>query len=230
MRSSQCRVQPPGAAARRRLQCQRQVVTYRYGRAIRDRLTLRPLLEDGSALSGSSAQPFFCDCRDADLKPIEDVGLCTDPAGDYRCIPNPRQADPSFTEVVAGQASIGMGKRDRKPQRSAVGPRGLEPRTYGLKARCDPERSRELDPSRDQRVTNEALASRLLELAAAGEPLPLEDAHALARAWLAATGGDVALAVLEGGEHVTARVIQLCARVLAVNRTPGRERRQRGDS
>lgn len=85
------------------------LMTTTYGRDIYDQLAVDPVLANGSSLPDRTAQPFFCDCRDADLQPIEDDDLCARPDGPFRCIPDPRQADGDFAETIAAQASISNG-------------------------------------------------------------------------------------------------------------------------
>jgi hypothetical protein len=67
-----------------------------------------------------------------------------------------------------------------------------------------------LDNRRDNR--REAIAL-LLELSEHGTVAP-DRVEAFARNWLQATGGDLALRVLEGGEFVVARLVELCRHVL----------------
>ena len=66
------------------------------------------------------------------------------------------------------------------------------------------------DNGRDNR--REAIAL-LLELSERGTVAP-DRVRAFARDWLQATGGDLALRVLEGGEFVAARFVELCRYVL----------------
>jgi hypothetical protein len=62
-------------------------------------------------------------------------------------------------------------------------------------------------------VTFAERAVALLEAAAAGS-VAIDEASELARDWLDASGGNVALSVLTGGEHLEARVVELCGLVL----------------
>ncbi len=58
-------------------------------------------------------------------------------------------------------------------------------------------------------------AADLLQRLARGAPVERDDAHEFARAWLTATGGDVALALLTAPEFEARRLIELCSRVVA---------------
>jgi hypothetical protein len=66
------------------------------------------------------------------------------------------------------------------------------------------------------------IAARVLLDAAERGVIEREDVDALALEWLALTGGDVALAVLQGDEeHLATRVVELCAHVLRVVEATG---------
>jgi hypothetical protein len=61
------------------------------------------------------------------------------------------------------------------------------------------------------------VAARALLDAANRGTLSRCDVEALAQEWLAVTGGDLALAVLDGDDdHLAARVVDLCSHVLDV--------------
>ena len=94
-----------------------------------------------------------------------------------------------------------------------MGRLGIEPRTYGLKERSGFQAPRGVEVDRGRLV---GLAAATLLDAAERGVVERAAAEALAREWLALTGGDVALAVLEGDdEHVAARVVELCGQVLS---------------
>ncbi len=57
-------------------------------------------------------------------------------------------------------------------------------------------------------------AAGLLRKAADGKALSREEVHALAWGWLEVTGGNVALAVLDGGGFEVARTIEFCGRII----------------
>jgi hypothetical protein len=68
-------------------------------------------------------------------------------------------------------------------------------------------------------VTLADRAEAILRGAATGEAISRDEAHGLARDWLAATAGDVALAVLTGGELEAARIVELCERIITTATT-----------
>jgi len=95
-----------------------------------------------------------------------------------------------------------------------VGRAGLEPATYGLKERSD---SQHLQAVKGPRGRVVGIAARALLDAAERGVVFRDDAVALAREWLEATGGDLAIEVIEAGdEHAAARVIELAQHVLRV--------------
>lgn len=79
-------------------------VTKTFGRAIHDDLTAVPVI--GGPATTSEATPRFCDCRDANLKPIADPAFCANPTRPHHCFLNPTQAEQAFTETSASQASL----------------------------------------------------------------------------------------------------------------------------
>lgn len=77
------------------------------GREIDDKLTILPVLEDGSHLFNSTATPRFCDCRGLDGQPLADLDACK--KAPYNCFLDPRQAQLGVIEAKADQASVANG-------------------------------------------------------------------------------------------------------------------------
>ncbi len=96
----------------------------------------------------------------------------------------------------------------------AVGRAGLEPATDGLKERSHSQHLQAVSGPRGRVV---GIAARALLDAAERGVVFRDDAEALAREWLEATGGNLALEVIEANDdHAAARVIELAQHVLRV--------------
>ncbi len=97
-----------------------------------------------------------------------------------------------------------------------MGPVGFEPTTNGLKGRPVPECLPTVNPSRDLRVTfaGADLARAILNLAAAGQPVPAILLDGLADAVLGSDPVRLAQQVKEGGEHQLDWAMELAGLVL----------------
>lgn len=117
---------------------------------------------------------------------------------------------PTTLPRACGRAS----KTSAIPATSLVGPEGIEPSTYGLKERSDPEELRAVNPPVGSLVGR---AARILVDAAERRCVLRDDAERLAREWLALSGVELASAVLTAtDEDLALRVIELAAHVLRV--------------
>ena len=94
-----------------------------------------------------------------------------------------------------------------------VGPGGLEPPTYGLKERRQPEELREVNPSRALSVPLAKRAASVLGQVAEGQ-VDWEQARELAEDWLEVTRGEAANAVVDGDEFAVRHLIELCSQIL----------------
>jgi hypothetical protein len=112
-----------------------------------------------------------------------------------------------------------------------VGRPGLEPGTYGLKEPAIDEEDQLVESVCDP---NETLcfevAKGILVAAAEERDVDWGDAEKLARAWLATTGGALAMRVLAEGEHAAAALVELCARIVELSEPDEVAAEQGGES